>query len=293
LTTLLVIDIGNTNVSLGLFDGVAVAGTQPTLAQHWRMATRREQTSDESLLVMSSLFSHAGRDAAEVEEVIISSVVPPLLPIFERVCEKLYGRPPLVVGTGTRTGMPVRYENPREVGADRIVNAVAAYELLGGPVIAVDFGTATTWDCVSAQGEYLGGVIFPGIHVAMEALFERASMLHRVEFARPKSVIGRTTTAALQSGMLYGYAGIVDSMVERIRGELGAEARVVATGGLAGRVAAECNSIDRVEPFLTLEGLRLIYERNRAAGAETEGARTRRASPSTRARPKSRKEPPS
>jgi type III pantothenate kinase len=287
-TTLLVLDIGNTNVSLGLFDGVGGGAGSATLAQHWRIATRREQTSDEAALLLSSLFRYAGREEPEVRDVIISSVVPPLLPIFERVCEKLFGRPPLVVGPGTRTGMPVRYENPREVGADRIVNAVAAHELLGAPVIAVDFGTATTWDCVSAQGEYLGGVIFPGIHVAMEALFERASMLHRVEFARPKSVIGRTTTAALQSGMLYGYAGVVDSMIARIRSELGAEARVVATGGLAGRVAAECSSIDRVEPFLTLEGLRLIYEKNRGTGSEPEGAR--RATSEERARGRARKE---
>ena len=284
MTTLLVIDIGNTNVSLGLFDDAEAQGA--ALAHHWRIATRREQTSDEVALLVSSLFRHAGRSEEQVHDVIISSVVPPLLPIFERVCEKLFERPPLSVGPGTRTGMPVRYENPREVGADRIVNAVAAYELLGGPVIAVDFGTATTWDCVSAQGEYLGGVIFPGIHVAMEALFERASMLHRVEFARPKAVIGRTTTSALQSGMLYGYAGIVDSMVERIRAELGAEARVVATGGLAGRVAAECRTIDRVEPFLTLEGLRLIYQKNRAPGAEPAGPRPPRAA----AAPKARKE---
>lgn len=287
MTTLLVLDIGNTNVSLGLFDGVGSGGSA-SLAHHWRIATRREQTSDEAVLLLSSLFRHAGREEREVSDVIISSVVPPLLPIFERVCEKLFGRPPLVVGPGTRTGMPVRYENPREVGADRIVNAVAAHELLGAPVIAVDFGTATTWDCVSAQGEYLGGVIFPGIHVAMEALFERASMLHRVEFARPKSVIGRTTTAALQSGMLYGYAGIVDSMIARIRGELGAEARVVATGGLAGRVAAECSSIDRVEPFLTLEGLRIIYEKNRVGAAEPEALR--RAAAGERARGRVRKE---
>jgi type III pantothenate kinase len=287
-TTLLVLDIGNTNVSLGLFDGVGTGAGGAALAQHWRIATRREQTSDEAALLLSSLFRHTGREEREVQDVIISSVVPPLLPIFERVCEKLFGRPPLIVGPGTRTGMPVRYENPREVGADRIVNAVAACELLGAPVIAVDFGTATTWDCVSAQGEYLGGVIFPGIHVAMEALFERASMLHRVEFARPKSVIGRTTTAALQSGMLYGYAGVVDSMIARIRGELGAEARVVATGGLAGRVAAECSSIDRVEPFLTLEGLRLIYEKNRAVGTEPVGAR--RAVSEERARGRARKE---
>jgi type III pantothenate kinase len=178
-----------------------------------------------------------------------------------------------VVGPGIRTGMPVLYDNPREVGADRIVNALAAYELLGGPVIAVDFGTATTFDCISAKGEYLGGVIFPGIHTAMEALFERASMLHRVEVARPKSVIGKTTTGALQSGLLYGYAGVVDSMVQRIRGELGADAPVVATGGLAGRVANESDVIDRVEPFLTLEGLRIIFEKNRPAQrAESKGS---------------------
>jgi len=159
----------------------------------------------------------------------------------------------------------VRYENPREVGADRIVNAVAAFEMFGGPVIAVDFGTATTFDCVSREGEYLGGAIFPGIHISMEALFERASMLHRVELARPKSVIGRTTTAALQSGLLFGYAGVVDALVERIRGELGQDAHVVATGGLAHRVADETRSIERVEPFLTLEGLRIIFEKNRPA----------------------------
>jgi type III pantothenate kinase len=159
--------------------------------------------------------------------------------------------------------MPVRYENPREVGADRIVNAVAAMELVGTPVIAVDFGTATTFDCVSDKGEYLGGAIFPGVVVAMEALFSRAAMLHRVELARPRAVIGRTTTQSIQSGMLYGYAGMVDSMVTRIRGELGDDARVVATGGLAGRIAGESSTIERVEPFLTLEGLRLLFEKNR------------------------------
>ena len=199
---------------------------------------------------------------------MISSVVPPLLPIFERVSTKLFDRPPIVVGPGIRTGMPVRYENPREVGADRIVNALAAYELFGSAVIAVDFGTATTFDCVSERGEYLGGVIFPGIHTSMEALFERTSMLHRVEIARPKSVIGKTTTGAIQSGLLYGYAGMVDSMVDRIRGELGEGARVVATGGLAGRVANESRTIERVEPFLTLDGLRLVYEKNRVGSRD-------------------------
>jgi type III pantothenate kinase len=262
-TTLLVIDIGNTNVSLGLFDYPEGPGAQGRLAQHWRTGTHREQTSDEVALMLRSLFEHEGRSCPDVTDVIISSVVPPLLPIWERVSQKLFDRPPLTVGPGIRTGMPVRYENPREVGADRIVNAVAAFEMFGGPVIAVDFGTATTFDCVSRKCEYLGGVIFPGIHTSMEALFERASMLHRVEIARPKSVIGKTTTAALQSGMLYGYAGVVDAMAQRIRGELGAEARVVATGGLAHLIASESTTIERVEPFLTLEGLRLLFEKNR------------------------------
>lgn len=270
---LLVIDIGNTNVSLGLFDYEG-RGSEGELSLHWRIGTHREQTSDEVAVTLRNLFEHANRHVADVDDVIISSVVPPLLPIFERVCTKVFDRPPLIVGPGIRTGMPVRYENPREVGADRIVNALAAYELMGGPVIAVDFGTATTFDCVSKNGEYLGGVIFPGMHTSMEALFERASMLHRVEIARPKSVIGRTTTGALQSGLLYGYAGLVDSMVDRIRGELGADSRVVATGGLAGRVAAESSAIERVEPFLTLEGLRIIYEKNRPARGDGERRRT-------------------
>jgi len=272
-STLLVIDIGNTNVSLGLFD-YAAGNSAGVLAQHWRVGTHREQTSDEVALTLSGLFAQAGRRAEEVNDVIIARVVPALLPVFERVSTKLFDRPPLVVGPGIRTGMPVRYENPREVGADRIVNGLAAYELLGGPVIAVDFGTATTFDCVSREGAYLGGAIFPGIHTSMEALFERASMLHRVEIVRPKTVIGKTTTTALQSGLIYGFAGVVDAMVARIRGELGAEARVVATGGLAHRVASESTAIDRVEPFLTLEGLRIIYERNRP-GAKPESSAQR------------------
>ena len=263
MSSLLAIDIGNTNVSLGLFDYPERAGRgEGELRQHWRIGTRREQTSDELGVSIGALFAQTERHYGEIDDVIVCSVVPPLLPIFERVCAKLFQRPPLVVGPGIRTGMPIRYENPREVGADRIVNSLAAYTLMSGPVIAVDFGTATTFDCVSRKGEYLGGVIFPGIHTSMEALFERASMLHRVEIQRPKTVIGRTTTTALQSGLLYGYAGMVDAMVERIRGELGEESQVVATGGLAGRVAAESKEIRHVEPFLTLEGLRLVYEKN-------------------------------
>ncbi len=261
MTTLLAIDIGNTNVSLGLFDYPASGAA--ALSEHWRLGTHREQTSDETILTLRALFRQVDRECEEVTDIAISSVVPPLLPIWERVSTKLFGRPPLVVGPGIRTGIPVRYDNPREVGADRIVNSLAAFELLGGPVIAVDFGTATNFDCVSKDGEYLGGALFPGIHTSMAALFDRASMLHQVEFVRPRSVIGKTTTEALQSGLLYGFAGVVDSMVTRIRSELGADARVVATGGLAGRVSAECSVIDRVEPFLTLEGLRMIFEKNR------------------------------
>lgn len=265
-TLLLAIDVGNSNVTLGVFD---YRGGTAELAHHWRIGTHFDQTSDEAIVTVLALFARARLEGGDFTDVIVSSVVPPLLPIWERVCQKLFDRPPLVVGPGIRTGMPVRYENPREVGADRIVNAVAAYETAGGAVIAVDFGTATTFDCVSAHGEYLGGAIFPGIHISMEALFSRAAMLHRVEVARPRKVVGRTTTESLQSGLLYGYAGMVDAMVARIRqDELGPDAAVVATGGLASRIASETRSIERVEPFLTLEGLRLLFEKNRPEGPE-------------------------
>jgi type III pantothenate kinase len=267
MTTLLAIDIGNTNVTLGLFD---YADGRGKLAHHWRIGTHRDQTSDEVSVVLRSLFDQAGRRTHEISDGIVSSVVPPLLPIWERVCAKLFERAPMVVGPGIRTGMPVRYENPREVGADRIVNAVAAFEMYGGPIIAVDFGTATTFDCVSQQGEYLGGAIFPGIQIAMDALFQRTALLHRVELLRPKSVIGKTTTGALQSGLLFGYAGMVDAMVGRIRAELGAEARCIATGGLAQRIASETATIERVEPFLTLEGLRILFEKNHPEGPRKE-----------------------
>jgi type III pantothenate kinase len=277
-TSLLVVDIGNTNMSLGIFDYPSESDesmTSSELTHHWRVGTHHEQTSDEAVLIMRALFDNAGRRAEDITDIILSTTVPPLLPIWERVATKLFGQLPMVVGPGIRTGMPVLYDNPREVGADRIVNALAAYELLGGPVIAVDFGTATTFDCVSKEGEYLGGVIFPGIHTSTEALFERASMLHRVEIERPRSVIGKTTTTAMQSGFLYGFAGVVDSLVARIRGELGTDAKVIATGGLAGRVASECKAIDRVEPFLTLEGLRMIFELNRPSPAAPRKERTR------------------
>ena len=256
---LLTIDIGNTHVALGLFDG-------ETLLHHWRLGTHRQDTSDETSATLRSLFELAGVSLDRVEASIIACVVPPLLPIFERTCEKLVRREPVVVGPGVRTGVALRVDNPREVGADRIVNSVAAYELAGGgPAIAIDFGTATSFDCISEDGAFVGGAIFPGVLVSLEALVARASRLSSVEIVRPPSAIGRNTTHNLQSGMLFGYAGMVDTMVGRLRKELGNRASVVATGGLANLIALEAQTIERVEPFLTLEGLRLIYDRNLAA----------------------------
>jgi len=259
---LLVIDIGNTNVSHGLFDYAGSGESKGVLSQHWRTGTHREQTSDEVGLILSSLFAQSNRALSEVGDVIISSVVPPLLPIWERVSTKLFERPPLVVGPGVRTGMPVRYENPREVGADRIVNAVAAYEIFGGPVIAVDFGTATTWDCVSREGEYLGGAIFPGIEISMDALFGRAAALRRVELVPPKNVIGKTTVESIQSGSVYGFSGQVDALVDRFQDELG-DCTVIATGGLAELIMPYSRTIEHHEPWLTLRGLQIVFERNR------------------------------
>ncbi len=252
---LLLIDVGNTNIVFGL-DGAA------GLIHQFRIQTKAGRTSDELGALVLDLFRHRGLDV-DVDGAIISCVVPDQLPALVATCEEYFGTTPLIVGPGIRSGMPILADNPREVGADRIVNAVAAYKRVGGPCVVVDFGTATTFDCVSARGEYLGGVICPGIHISMEALFDRASKLHRVEIARPKSVIGRTTTGALQSGLLYGYAGLVDSMIVRIRKELGANSKVVATGGLARRIATESEQIEQVAPFLTLEGLRILFEKNR------------------------------
>ncbi len=253
---LLAIDIGNTNVVLGLFEGAKLVRT-------WRLGTHTDYTSDENSAILRSLFDVGRADPAAVCDAIISCVVPTLLPIFERTCTKTFDCQPLVVRPGMRSGMPIRVDNPPEVGADRIVNAVAAHHMLGAPVIAIDFGTAITFDCVSAAGEFVGGAILPGLLVSLDALVERASKLSSVELVRPPQVIGRNTAHMLQSGMLFGHAGMIDSMVGRIRKELGAEAPVVATGGLAHLIAGESSTIARVEPFLTLEGLRLIFERNR------------------------------
>jgi type III pantothenate kinase len=263
---LLAVDIGNTNVSLGVFDG-------ERLAHHWRIATHLHYTSDEYAVAVRAMFGLASVATETVREAIVTCVVPPLAPIWERTCTKLFGCEPLFVGPGVRTGMPMRVDNPREVGADRLVNAIAAYDLLGGPAIAIDFGTATSFDCVNAAGEFVGGVIFPGILVSLEALVGRAARLSSVEIERPPHAIGRNTTHCLQSGMLFGYAGLVDSVVARVREELGAEAAVVATGGLAHVIASETKTIQRVEPFLTMQGLRLIFERNRESGGPARRAR--------------------
>ena len=257
---LLTVDVGNTNLVFGVFKG-------EMLTQSWRLATLRERTADEHGILVSDLFQARGLDKAEIDGVIMASVVPPLTGTMSEMIMRYFDLQTKIVDPvedAAHVGMPIRYDRPSEVGADRIVNSVAAYELFGGPVIAVDFGTATTFDCVSKKGEYMGGCLFPGIHISMDALFERTSKLPRVEIARPKHVIGKTTTGALQSGLLYGYAGMVDSMVERIQPELGDDpARVIATGGLAGRIARESNTIEEVVPFLTLEGLRILFEKNR------------------------------
>lgn len=253
---LLAIDIGNTNVALGLFD-------DEQLDQHWRIGTQNHATSDEIAAVLRSLFDLAEVNPRDIDASVISCVVPPLLPIFERSCTKLFGSEALVVNPGIRTGMTIQVDNPREVGADRIANSVAAYDLLGGAAISIDFGTATSFDCISAEGAFVGGAIFPGVLVSLEGLVDSASRISSVEIVRPPAAIGRNTAHCLQSGMLFGYAGLVDTLVARLREELAPDAQILATGGLAHVIASESKSITRVEPFLTLQGLRLIYERNR------------------------------
>lgn len=254
---LLAIDVGNTNISFGLF------APGRTLRADFRLETRTGRTADEYTALLAELFRRAGLELGAVKAAVISSVVPPVLAPLERFCRDALRLEPLVVGPGIKTGVPVLYENPREVGADRIVNAVAAHERWPGGAIVVDFGTATTFDVVTARGEYAGGVIAPGLTVAADALYHATAKLPRVEIVRPASALGRNTVASMQSGLVFGYAGLVDAIVERLRGEIDFSPRVVGTGGLAPLIARETRTIDECDDMLTLRGLAIIYERNR------------------------------
>ena len=249
-------DVGNTNVTLGVFDG-------PTLKSTWRLATDSRKMPDEYGLLISSILPMKGVDPVDITGACMCCVVPPLVPTFEEVCRTYFSVQPLIVSAGVKTGISIQYDSPRDVGTDRVADAVAALKLYGGPVIVVDFGTATVFDAISADGKYLGGALAPGINLSADALFQSTSQLRRVELAAPPAAIGRNTVHAMQSGLILGYAGLVEGMVARFKSELGQPAKVVATGGLAELMAKETNVFDAVNPDLTLLGLRLIYEMNR------------------------------
>lgn len=258
---LLAVDIGNTNIAVGVFEG-------KKLAKHWKIRSERDKTCDDYAVTLVNLFSLSGLSTAKVEEVIISSVVPPLTPVFQYLSQSQFGVKPLVVGPGLKTGMPILYENPQEVGADRVVASIAAFSKFGGPCVVVDFGTATTFDAISPAGEYMGGAIAPGIQIAAEALYLKTAKLPRIEIAKPKTAIGRTTVSSMQSGLYFGYIGLVTAVIEEIRRELGGKAKVVATGGVASLIIPEIQAIDFHEPYLVLEGLRLLHNRNRGEDSQ-------------------------
>ncbi|MGE3178653.1 MAG: type III pantothenate kinase [Vicinamibacterales bacterium] len=256
---LLAIDVGNTNIVLGVFDGAR-------LVQSWRLQTVRERTQDELGLLVDGVFAHAGLRHRDVTGIVLGSVVPPVTGTMRGMITRYFGREPLIVDPVKNTGMPISYENPAEVGADRIVNAIAAFEQYGRaaglPLIVCDFGTATTLDAVSAEGAYLGGAICPGVTISADALFQRAARLPRIDVRKPAQVVGRTTVGAMESGLFYGYVGMVEGLVRRMRDELGGRAVCVATGGLASVIAPETTLIDHVDIDLTLHGLRMVWERN-------------------------------
>jgi type III pantothenate kinase len=256
---LLAIDVGNTNIVLGVFDG-------STLLQSWRLTTLRERTADELGLLVDGLFAHARVDKSRVHGIVLGSVVPPLTGTTRAMVERYFGLTALTIEPGTKTGMPILYDNPAEVGADRIVNGIAAYEQFGKaagrPLVVVDFGTATTLDAITAKGEYLGGAICPGVEISADALFQRAARLPRIDVRKPARVIGRTTVGAMEAGLFYGYVGMVEGLVRRMSQELGGDAICVATGGLADVIAPETALIHHVDPDLTLRGLRIVWERN-------------------------------
>ncbi|HET7628838.1 MAG TPA: type III pantothenate kinase [Bacillales bacterium] len=253
-----VFDVGNTNIVCGLYEG-------ETLKHHWRISTSTTKTEDEYAMQLKTLFEHVGIRFRDIRGIVISSVVPSIMFALERMCEKYFHREPMIIGPGIKTGLDIKTDHPKEIGADRIVNAVAGIHLYGSPLIIVDFGTATTYCYINEKGQYIGGAIAPGINISTEALIANASKLPRIEIARPNHIVGKNTITAMQSGVLYGYVGQVEGIVSRIKQETQSTPSVIATGGLASLIAGESSVIDHVERFLTLKGLQLIYERNIAS----------------------------